>query len=162
MTTFLVRFSSLMSPSFQLCIICGVWHVSGHRLEMLKRWRTINQTEFQLVDSAPPVGGVEWKHPVSCDVFKFWLRLVTMESDLTRWRWYNFLVVSRFYNIPVSFFFLPVSHFLTCFSLLTFLSFFSSCFLLLPIWFSPQVTSVWIFRWNPRHHWDQTFRTGLS
>ena len=37
----------------------------GHILEILKRWRTDRQTdkqtEFQLVDSTPPVGGVEWK-----------------------------------------------------------------------------------------------------
>ena len=36
-----------------------------HILEILKRWRTDKQTnkqtEFQLVDSTPPVGGVEWK-----------------------------------------------------------------------------------------------------
>ena len=35
----------------------------GPRLEMLKWWRTDKQTEFQLVDSTTPVGGVEWKKP---------------------------------------------------------------------------------------------------
>ena len=33
----------------------------GPRLEIMKWLRTDKQTEFQLVDSTPPVGGVEWK-----------------------------------------------------------------------------------------------------
>ena len=53
----------------------------GLKLEMSKWWRNLKQTnrqtEFQLVDSTPPVGGVEWK----CSKYKFTFFVIWVMPD---------------------------------------------------------------------------------